>query len=123
MAVRGPGVGTDPRVPQNRTLRKGIIYLPLSGLQRIRCLEYCDLDSPESRSYTPPMPESQSPRYDARPWGSFTVVDEGSTYKVKRIEVLAQKRLSYQKHAQRAEHWVIVDGVALVTLDGRDYTL
>ena len=69
------------------------------------------------------MPDSQSPRYDERPWGNFTVLDEGSTYKVKRIEVLGQKRLSYQKHAQRAEHWMVVEGVALVTLDGQDYTL
>jgi mannose-6-phosphate isomerase len=58
-----------------------------------------------------------SPRYDQRPWGTFTVLDEGDGYKVKRIEVLAGKRLSYQKHAQRAEHWVVVQGTAKVTLD------
>src|SRR5437763_10803994 len=61
--------------------------------------------------------------HEERPWGSFTVLDEGSTYKVKRIEVLPEKRLSYQKHSQRAEHWMVVEGVANVTLDGRDYTL
>ncbi|HEY7544145.1 MAG TPA: phosphomannose isomerase type II C-terminal cupin domain [Blastocatellia bacterium] len=59
-----------------------------------------------------------SPRYDRRPWGSFTVIDEGRDYKVKRIEVLPGKRLSYQKHARRAEHWMIVQGLARVTLDG-----
>ncbi|MEW6208110.1 MAG: phosphomannose isomerase type II C-terminal cupin domain [Acidobacteriota bacterium] len=59
-----------------------------------------------------------SPRYDRRPWGSFTVLDEGEGYKVKRIEVLSGKRLSYQKHARRAEHWMIVCGMARVTLDG-----
>ena len=58
-----------------------------------------------------------SPKFDRRPWGSFTVLDEGEGYKVKRIEVLPGKRLSYQKHAQRAEHWVVVAGTALVTLD------
>jgi hypothetical protein len=46
-----------------------------------------------------------APRSDSRPWGSFHVLDEGPTYKVKRIEVLPGKRLSYQKHAQRSEHW------------------
>jgi mannose-6-phosphate isomerase len=66
---------------------------------------------------------SNSPLYDERPWGSFTVLDEASTYKVKRIEVLPQKRLSYQKHAQRAEHWMVVAGVAKVTLDGREIIL
>jgi mannose-6-phosphate isomerase len=57
---------------------------------------------------------------EQRPWGSFTVLDESDSYKVKRIEVLPQKRLSYQRHEQRAEHWMVVAGEAKVTLDGRD---
>jgi mannose-6-phosphate isomerase len=61
-----------------------------------------------------------SPRFDQRPWGTFTVLDEGEGFKVKRIEVYPGKRLSYQKHSQRAEHWVVVKGTAKVTLDGRD---
>ena len=61
-----------------------------------------------------------SPRFDERPWGTFTVLDEAPGFKVKRIEVLPGKRLSYQKHAQRAEHWVVVQGTAKVTLDDRD---
>jgi mannose-6-phosphate isomerase len=61
-----------------------------------------------------------SPRFDRRPWGTFTVLDEADGFKVKRIEVLPGKRLSYQKHAQRAEHWVVVVGTAVVTLDDRE---
>jgi mannose-6-phosphate isomerase len=61
-----------------------------------------------------------SPRFDRRPWGTFTVLDEADGFKVKRIEVLPGKRLSYQKHAQRAEHWVVVKGTAVVTLDDRE---
>ncbi|MCA1629163.1 MAG: phosphomannose isomerase type II C-terminal cupin domain [Acidobacteria bacterium] len=61
-----------------------------------------------------------SPLYDERPWGTFTVLDEGEGYKVKRIEVLPGKRLSYQKHARRAEHWMVVRGEARVTLDGEE---
>jgi mannose-6-phosphate isomerase-like protein (cupin superfamily) len=61
-----------------------------------------------------------SPRFDQRPWGTFTVLDEGQGFKVKRIEVYPGKRLSYQKHSQRAEHWVVVTGTAKVTLDDRD---
>jgi mannose-6-phosphate isomerase len=61
-----------------------------------------------------------SPQVDERPWGKFTVLDEGPTFKVKRIEVLPGKRLSYQKHARRAEHWYVVEGTANVTLDDRD---
>ncbi len=61
-----------------------------------------------------------SPKYDERPWGSFTVLDEGEGFKVKRIEVLPEKRLSYQKHARRAEHWFVVQGTAKITLDGAE---
>jgi mannose-6-phosphate isomerase len=66
---------------------------------------------------------NNSPIYDERPWGNFTVLDEGENYKVKRIEVLPGKRLSYQKHAQRAEHWMVVQGTARVTLDGKEILL
>lgn len=64
-----------------------------------------------------------SPLYDERPWGSFTVLDEGENFKVKRIEVLPGKRLSYQKHAQRAEHWMVVGGEGRVTLDDVESTV
>lgn len=63
---------------------------------------------------------TESPKHEERPWGSFTVLDEADGFKVKRIEVLPGKRLSYQKHSQRAEHWVVVNGTAKVTLDDRD---
>ena len=71
------------------------------------------------------MPDefAKSPRFDKRPWGSFTVLDEGRGYKVKRIEVFPDKRLSYQKHAQRAEHWMVVAGNAKATLDGIEILL
>ena len=64
-----------------------------------------------------------SPRFDQRPWGTFTVLDEGQDFKVKRIEVLPGKRLSYQRHAHRAEHWVVVQGTAKVTLDDREIVI
>jgi mannose-6-phosphate isomerase len=68
-------------------------------------------------------PEGNNPRFDQRPWGSFTVLDEADGYKVKRIDVLPHKRLSYQRHSKRAEHWMVVQGSAKVTLDGREVTL
>ena len=58
--------------------------------------------------------------YDERPWGNYTVLDEGDGFKVKRIEVLPEKRLSYQKHRRRAEHWFVVRGTAKVTLNGAE---
>jgi mannose-6-phosphate isomerase len=51
------------------------------------------------------------------------VLDEGAQFKVKRIEVLPGKRLSYQKHSRRAEHWFVVGGSARVTLDDKEIDL
>ncbi|MGB8992795.1 MAG: mannose-1-phosphate guanylyltransferase/mannose-6-phosphate isomerase [Desulfobaccales bacterium] len=51
-----------------------------------------------------------------RPWGHYTVMDEGPGFKVKRIEVDPGKKLSLQMHQHRAEHWVVVSGTARVTL-------
>jgi mannose-6-phosphate isomerase len=62
--------------------------------------------------------------YSERPWGNYTVLDDDAPdHKVKRIVVHPGKRLSYQRHAQRAEHWFVVSGTALVTLDGIDTTV
>jgi mannose-6-phosphate isomerase-like protein (cupin superfamily) len=58
--------------------------------------------------------------HSERPWGSYTVLTESSNFKVKTIEVHPAQRLSYQKHARRAEHWFIVAGEGVVTLDGTD---
>jgi mannose-6-phosphate isomerase len=58
--------------------------------------------------------------FDSRPWGTYTVLEEDRGFKVKRIEVLPGKRLSYQKHSQRAEHWFVVEGTAKVTLDDKE---
>jgi mannose-6-phosphate isomerase len=66
-----------------------------------------------------PESGSNSQAVDRRPWGSFTILDEGENYKVKRIEVIPGKRLSYQKHSRRSEHWFVVRGIANVTLNGR----
>jgi mannose-6-phosphate isomerase len=53
-----------------------------------------------------------------RPWGSYEVLQESSSHKVKCIWVKPGKRLSYQRHQKRAEHWFIVSGDAEVTIDG-----
>jgi len=63
---------------------------------------------------------SRSPKFEERPWGSFLILDEAANYKVKRIEVMPGKRLSYQRHAHRSEHWFITRGTAKVTLNDRE---
>ena len=50
-----------------------------------------------------------------RPWGSYTVLEEGPAFKMKRIEVRPGGRLSLQRHKHRSEHWVVIAGEATVT--------
>jgi len=50
-----------------------------------------------------------------RPWGSYTVLEEGTGYKVKRVTVIPRGRLSLQMHRKRSEHWVVIAGTARVT--------
>lgn len=56
-------------------------------------------------------------RTTIRPWGSFTILEDLNYTKVKRLVVNPGQRLSLQSHKLRDEHWVIVRGVATVTLD------
>jgi mannose-6-phosphate isomerase len=56
-----------------------------------------------------------------RPWGAYTVLAEDEIFKVKTIEVQAGQRLSYQKHSRRSEHWFVVRGAGVVTLDGGSF--
>jgi len=50
-----------------------------------------------------------------RPWGSYTVLEEGARFKIKRLEVRPGAALSLQMHHHRSEHWVVVSGIARVT--------
>ena len=55
--------------------------------------------------------------YSHRPWGYYEVLSDGPTHKVKRIVVNSGKRLSYQYHSKRSEHWFVVSGYGIVTLN------
>ena len=58
-----------------------------------------------------------------RPWGSYSVLEEGPHYKIKRIQVNPGARLSSQMHHHRSEHWVVVDGTAEVEVDNTPMVL
>jgi mannose-6-phosphate isomerase-like protein (cupin superfamily) len=68
-------------------------------------------------------PLMKTPDFERRPWGTFTVLDDRADCKVKRLTVEPGQRLSYQSHAHRSEHWVVVAGRARVTLDGTEIDL
>ena len=58
-----------------------------------------------------------------RPWGWFETVSEVPGNKIKRIHVAAGQQISLQKHHHRAEHWVVVQGTARITLDDQVFDL
>jgi len=60
----------------------------------------------------PIMPGGET---ETRPWGSFTTLEEGKGYKIKRIEVNPGHRLSLQMHHHRSEHWIVLSGTAKIT--------
>ena len=56
-----------------------------------------------------------------RPWGSYTNLEEGRSYKIKRVTVPPKRRLSLQMHHHRSEHWVVVTGCAEVTIGDKTF--
>lgn len=58
-----------------------------------------------------------------RPWGNYSVLLNEENYKIKQIVVKPKKRLSLQKHFHRSEHWIVVSGSAIVTLNDKEFFL
>jgi mannose-1-phosphate guanylyltransferase/mannose-6-phosphate isomerase len=56
-----------------------------------------------------------------RPWGSYTVLEKGEGYKIKRVVLKPKARLSLQLHNRRSEHWVVIAGTAEVTKADQAY--
>jgi mannose-1-phosphate guanylyltransferase len=56
-----------------------------------------------------------------RPWGTYTVLEDTPGYKIKRIMVKPNKRLSLQKHFHRNEHWIVLSGTATVTVGDKTF--
>jgi mannose-1-phosphate guanylyltransferase/mannose-6-phosphate isomerase len=56
-----------------------------------------------------------------RPWGTYTVLEEGNGFKIKRIEVKPGASLSLQMHYHRSEHWIVVNGMAKVVNGDKEF--
>jgi len=69
------------------------------------------------------VPSVTSEKRRVTPWGRWEVLLDEPTYKVKRIQIRPGKRLSYQRHQKRSELWQVVEGKAVVTLDGKEIEL
>lgn len=61
----------------------------------------------------------ESPVTVKRPWGNFTILQDSSNYKVKKLEITVGKKLSLQYHKKRQEHWTVVEGLARVQIEDK----
>ncbi|SEI68632.1 mannose-1-phosphate guanylyltransferase [Azotobacter beijerinckii] len=59
----------------------------------------------------------------SRPWGTYTILEQGERFKIKRIVVKPKASLSLQMHHHRSEHWIVVSGMANVVNEGREFML
>ena len=64
-----------------------------------------------------------SPKFDRRPWGSYTVLEDADDCKVKRLTVKPGHVLSLQLHHRRSEHWTVVEGTAKVRVGEEEFLL
>ena len=58
-----------------------------------------------------------------RPWGTYIVLSEDKSFKIKKIEVNPKSRLSYQYHNKRSEHWYVISGKGIVTINDEKFEL
>lgn len=97
------------------------VYVYLKASQQLPFKETTVVQLQEAQSFTgnsvKDAPSNLNPiaATELRPWGSFTILEEGRGYKIKRIEVKPGHRLSLQMHHHRSEHWIVVSGTAKVT--------
>ena len=61
--------------------------------------------------------EGREHKKSFRPWGSFTSIEKGSNWQVKRLEIKPKSSISLQKHNHRSEHWIIVNGTAKIEIN------
>ncbi len=67
--------------------------------------------------------ETQKQTTFERPWGTYTVIDEGEGYLVKTITVYPDQKLSVQRHNHRGEHWIVLEGTAKIIKGDKELTL
>jgi mannose-1-phosphate guanylyltransferase/mannose-6-phosphate isomerase len=95
--------------------RDAILIAPRDRVQEVKDI-VSQLDQAQ-------RPEAEVHARVYRPWGSYEGVAEGDRFQVKQISVKPGAKLSLQKHQHRAEHWIVVNGTAIVTNGDRVFTL
>lgn len=92
-----------------------LLIAPLTQTQRIKEL------IPTLKATYPELTQIHNTAH--RPWGTYSVLLESPTYKIKQIVVKPKHRLSLQKHFHRNEHWIVVSGSAIVQIGEREVFL
>ena len=130
-AVRGEYIGLD----SSGNLVIGDRMVITIGMHDAAIIESGDITLIAPRERTEEVKQAVAilkqrgdPRVDShlteyRPWGSYTRLEDGSSYRIKRITVPPGRRLSLQMHHHRSEHWVVVHGTAKVYIDGQERLL
>lgn len=125
-AIKGDVVALDVRNSLVRS--EADVTIAAIGLERMLCVVTCDaafiapldraqdvkqlVDQLRDRGH----PRADEPAQVHRPWGSYQTVDRGDRFQTKRIIVKPGAKLSLQKHQHRSEHWIVVNGMAEVTV-------
>jgi len=60
---------------------------------------------------------------EEKSWGYYAVLEEGTSYKIKRVYIAPNQKLSLQMHYHRSEHWIVIKGMALVTIGDKEFFL
>jgi mannose-1-phosphate guanylyltransferase/mannose-6-phosphate isomerase len=103
-------VGVDDMVVIST--RDSVLVLPRSRSQDVKAI----VDELKARNNTRHL---QQPAVH-RPWGTYQTTDSGDRFQTKRIVVKPGEQLSLQMHFHRSEHWIVVSGTAVVTIDGKE---
>jgi mannose-1-phosphate guanylyltransferase/mannose-1-phosphate guanylyltransferase/mannose-6-phosphate isomerase len=69
------------------------------------------------------LPQATEHPFETRPWGGFEILADEKNFKSKRVTIDPGAQLSYQSHAKRSEHWVIISGLGQVTLNEKVISL
>lgn len=119
--------GSTGVVPSSPSVRGGEMQPPtfseLTALSGDRIMVNVQPSTRDAGVSTPVGSPPGVAATELRPWGSFTVLEEGKDYKIKRIEVKPGHRLSLQMHHHRSEHWIVVCGTAKVVCGDRELML